>query len=66
MPRIGITGHRQVAPGCPVGRPGLRPDLPRSDLGAGLTRPSDEGGFEEFPASGPAAPAAQRPPPTAR
>jgi hypothetical protein len=38
----------RVAPGCPFGRPGLRPDLPRSDLGAGLARPSDDGGFEEF------------------
>jgi hypothetical protein len=37
-----------VAPGCPFGRPGFRPDLPRSDFGAGLARPSDDGGFEEF------------------
>ncbi len=37
-----------VAPGCPFGRPGLRPDLPRSDFGDGLPSPSDDGGFEEF------------------
>ena len=37
-----------VAPGCPFGRPGLRPDLPRRDFGAGLAGPSDDGGFDEF------------------
>jgi hypothetical protein len=37
-----------VAPGWPFGRPGLRPDLPRSDFGAGLASPSDDGGFDEF------------------
>ncbi len=37
-----------VAPGCPFGRPGLRPDFPRSDFGACLARPSDDGGREEF------------------
>ena len=37
-----------VAPGWPFGLPGLRPDLPRSDFGDGLTRPSDDGGFDEF------------------
>ena len=37
-----------VAPGWPFGRPGLRPDFPRSDFGAGFAGPSDDGGFEEF------------------
>src|SRR6266487_6704391 len=37
-----------VAPGCPFGRPGLRPVFFRSDFGAGLPSPSDEGGREEF------------------
>jgi hypothetical protein len=37
-----------VAPGWPSGLPGLRPDLPRSDFGAGLAGPSDDGGFDEF------------------
>jgi hypothetical protein len=37
-----------VAPGCPLGRPGLRPVFFRSDFGAGLPSPSDDGGREEF------------------
>jgi hypothetical protein len=37
-----------AAPGWPFGRPGLRPDFPRSDFGCGLASPSDDGGFEEF------------------
>ena len=37
-----------VAPGCPFGRPGLRPVFFRSDLGAGLPSPSEDGGLEEF------------------
>jgi hypothetical protein len=37
-----------VTPGCPFGRPGLRPDFPRSDFGAGFARPSDDGGLELF------------------
>ena len=37
-----------VAPGWPFGRPGLRPDLPRSDFGAGFASPSDDGGLLEF------------------
>ena len=37
-----------VAPGWPFGRPGFRPDFPRSDFGDGFARPSDDGGFEEF------------------
>jgi hypothetical protein len=41
-----------VAPGWPFGRPGFRPDFPRSDFGAGFARPSDDGGFEEFRESG--------------
>jgi hypothetical protein len=38
----------RVAPGWPFGRPGFRPLLVRSDLGAGLAGPSDDGGLEEF------------------
>jgi hypothetical protein len=34
-----------VAPGCPFGRPGFRPDVPRSDFGAGFASPSDGGGL---------------------
>ena len=45
---IGMIGSCIVAPGCPFGRPGLRPAFPRSDFGAGLPSPSDDGGFEEF------------------
>ena len=37
-----------VAPGWPFGLPGLRPDFPRSDFGAGLASPSDDGGLLEF------------------
>jgi hypothetical protein len=37
-----------VVPGWPFGRPGLRLDLPRSDRGAGLASPSEDGGFDEF------------------
>ena len=37
-----------VTPGCPFGLPGLRPLLLRSDFGAGLPSPSEDGGFEEF------------------
>jgi hypothetical protein len=37
-----------VAPGCPFGRPGLRPDFPRSDFGLGFASPSDDGGLDEF------------------
>ena len=37
-----------VAPGWPFGRPGLRPVFFRSDLGAGLASPSDDGGLLEF------------------
>jgi len=37
-----------VAPGCPFGRPGLRPDLPRSARGAGVASPSPDGGIDEF------------------
>jgi hypothetical protein len=36
---------RPSRPGCP---PGLRPDRPRSDVGAGLPSPSLDGGLEEF------------------
>ena len=44
----GWSVSRIVAPGCPFGRPGFRPDLPRSDFGAGFASPSDDGGLEEF------------------
>jgi hypothetical protein len=44
----GCSDSSIVAPGWPAGRPGLRPDLPRSDFGAGFARPSDDGGFDEF------------------
>jgi hypothetical protein len=37
-----------VAPGCPLGRPGLRPVFFRNDFGAGLPSPSDDGGLLEF------------------
>jgi hypothetical protein len=37
-----------VAPGWPFARPGFRPDLRRSELGAGLASPSLDGGFDEF------------------
>jgi hypothetical protein len=37
-----------VAPGWPLGRPGLRPVFFRSDFGAGLPSPSDDGGLLEF------------------
>ena len=37
-----------VAPGCPFGLPGFRPDFPRSDFGAGFASPSDDGGRELF------------------
>ena len=37
-----------VTPGCPLGRPGLRPVFFRSDCGAGLPSPSDDGGLPEF------------------
>jgi hypothetical protein len=36
---------RPSRPGCP---PGLRPDRPRSDFGAGLSSPSVDGGLEEL------------------
>jgi hypothetical protein len=36
-----------VAPSWPSGRPGFRPDFPRSDFGAGFARPSDDGGCPE-------------------
>ena len=34
-----------VAPGWPFGRPGVRPVFFRSDFGAGLPSPSDDGGL---------------------
>jgi hypothetical protein len=37
-----------VTPGCPLGRPGLRPVFFRSDFGTGLPSPSEDGGLEEF------------------
>jgi hypothetical protein len=47
--RSGASLSCIVTPGCPLGRPGLRPDLARSDFGAGLAGPSDDGGLELFP-----------------
>ena len=44
----GCSDSSIVAPGWPFGRPGLRPDLPRSDFGDGFAGPSDDGGFDEF------------------
>ena len=44
----GAAVNSSVAPGCPFGRPGLRPLLPRSDRVGGLAGPSCDGGFEEF------------------
>src|SRR5579859_6005666 len=44
----GCSDSSIVAPGWPFGLPGLRPDLPRSDFGDGLARPSDDGGFDEL------------------
>jgi hypothetical protein len=37
-----------VTPRWPFGRPGLRPTFFRSDFGAGLPNPSDDGGLLEF------------------
>ena len=45
---VRVLVSRNVAPGWPFGRPGLRPDLARSDFGACFASPSDDGGFEEF------------------
>ena len=44
----GFSDSSIVAPGWPFGLPGLRPDLPRSDFGAGLAGPSDDGGLLEL------------------
>src|SRR6185437_546466 len=44
----GCSDSSIVTPGWPLGLPGVRPDLPRSDFGAGLASPSDDGGFDEF------------------
>src|SRR3954452_24201589 len=44
----GSVTRSRVTPSCPFGRPGPRPERPRNDFGAGLARPSDEGGFDEF------------------
>lgn len=44
----GCSDSSIVAPGRPFGRPGFRPDFPRSDFGDGLAGPSDDGGFDEF------------------
>jgi len=46
--RSGLSVRAIVAPGCPFGRPGFRPLAFRSDFGAGLPSPSDDGGFEGF------------------
>src|SRR5690349_7203818 len=44
----GCSDSSIVVPGWPCGRPGLRPDLPRSDFGDGLAGPSDDGGLLEL------------------
>jgi len=44
----GRSTCRSVRPWCPGCPPGSRPDRPRSDLGAGLSSPSLDGGFDEF------------------
>src|SRR5271165_908435 len=44
----GFSDSSIVAPGWPFGLPGLRPDLPRTDFGAGLAGPSDDGGLLEL------------------
>jgi hypothetical protein len=46
--RSGRSASSRVLPGCPFGRPGLRPVFLRSDFGAGLPSPSEEGGRDEF------------------
>ena len=45
----GCSDSSIVAPGWPFGRPGLRPDLPRSDFGDGFAGPSDDGGLTGIP-----------------
>jgi hypothetical protein len=45
---IRMTGHLQRGPRLALRRPGFRPPFFRSDRGAGLTSPSDDGGLEEF------------------
>jgi predicted enzyme related to lactoylglutathione lyase len=48
---ITSSGHSLicgVTPGWHFGRPGFRPDLPRSGWGACFARPSPGGGFDEF------------------
>jgi hypothetical protein len=44
----GFSTCRRVRPSCPGCPPGLRPDRPRSDFGAGLSSPSLDGGIEEL------------------
>ena len=44
----GLATCRSVVPSRPAGPPGRRPDALRSDFGAGLPRPSEDGGLEEF------------------
>jgi hypothetical protein len=44
----GTATCRSVRPSRPSCPPGLRPDRPRRDFGAGLSSPSVDGGLEEF------------------
>ena len=43
-----MIGRFQCRPRLPLRPPGLRPVFFRSDFGAGLASPSDDGGLEEF------------------
>ena len=45
-----------VAPGCPFGRPGLRPVFPRSDFGSGLASPSCAACWSSSSSASPAPP----------
>jgi hypothetical protein len=45
---IGVTGELHRHTRLPLRPAGLRPDLLRTDQGAGLASPSDDGGLLEF------------------
>jgi len=45
---VGLLDLPQVRPSRPGWPPGLRPDRPRSDVGAGLSSPSRDGGWKEL------------------
>ena len=48
MTSSGVSTGANVDPGWPSCPPGLRAPRRRSDFGAGLAKPSELGGFEEF------------------